>query len=498
MFRDNITIRIQGTHEDGKEGNSATDYGRGGSGFWFRRAGNFVVGNVAADSTYSGFVIDGYFDVTPVVVPVARGVDKHEAGQSITMTNNLGGLFINNEAYGMSRYGLWMAFPMGNNLTDSWNTLTISNFRVWNVYHSGVVAYHTNHVVFNNLLVLGDLNAQNRNDTGTNGMDLMQYENRNMVIRNSRIEGVRFGILAPRNDASQAGAEHPTIIENTILKAYINIVVSPAIGNRPSNGSSLTVKNVKFTMLTNLPVGPKSVASLLPAANIYMQYSTTDADLTQPSIVRVFNYNQVAGANFQVFYREQAANVIMPQTDSSLLVSRDDGLIGSPVAGLSNLANWNAYGIAIAGGLLPAGASASRSEINGIVAPIQTPSTAAKVVLVTPWDGAPIDGNNPVRIRYNVIGALPKGSSIYFSLDGGPPTTEYQDGGVYNLLRGNHTLRVFIGDASGLEIAGTTGVTRTFFVNVPAVPIVPLAPIIPPPQPPAPPGADVPFRFPTP
>lgn len=496
MFRDNITIRIQGTHEDGKEGNTATDYARGGSGFWFRRAGNFVLGNVAADSTYAGFVIDGYFDLSSVVVPAARGVDKHEPGQGITMTNNAGGLFLNNEAYGMSRYGLWMSYPMGNNLTNSWNSLTISNMRIWNVYQSGVVAYHTDRVLFNKLLILGDLNAQNRNDSGTNGMDLKLYENRNMVIRNSRIEGVRFGILAPRNDASQAGAEHPTIIENTNLKAYINIVVSPAVGNRPSNGSSLTVNNVKFTMLTKLPVGPTPVASLLPPANIYMQYTTTDADLTQPSIVRVYNYNQVPGVNFQVFYREQANGFIMPQTDPALLTGRDDGMIGSPVAGLSNLGNWNTYGIAIAGGLLPVGASASRSEINGIVAPIQTPSTAAKVVLVTPWDGAPLNDNNPVRIRYNVVGALPKGATVYFSLDGGPPTTEYQDGGIYGLARGDHTLRVFIGDASGREIAGTTGVTRTFFVNVPAAPVIPPPP--PPPQPPAPPGSDVPFRFPTP
>jgi hypothetical protein len=203
-----------------------------------------------------------------------------------------------------------------------------------------------------------------------------------------------------------------------------------------------------------------------------------------------------------VFYREQAANVIMPHTDASLLVSRDDGLIGSPEAGLSNQPNWNKYGIATAGGLLPAGASASRSEINGIVAPIQTPSTAAKAVLVTPWDGAPLDGNNPVRIRYNVIGALPKGATVYFSLDGGPAFSQFKDGGLYDLTRGNHTLRVFIGDASGREIAGTTGVTRAFFVNVPAVPAVApptiVSPVVPPVIVPPPTQPQDSFRFPTP
>jgi len=52
----NITIRIQGTLEDGKAGTATGDYGRGGVGFWFRRSGNIVRGNVAADSNFDGLV----------------------------------------------------------------------------------------------------------------------------------------------------------------------------------------------------------------------------------------------------------------------------------------------------------------------------------------------------------------------------------------------------------------------------------------------------------
>ncbi len=467
LFKNNITIRIQGTHEDGKYGTDEGDYGRGGSGFWFRRAGNTITGNVAADSTYAGFVIDGYSDLSPLVLPKFRGAQKNVPGQGIVVTLNAGGFLGDNEAYGMTTYGLWMAFPLGDNLIEGSNLTRITNLRLWNIHHSGIVAYHTNNVYFDKVVILADRSRQDRNDAGTYGMDFQTYENRNLIIRNSRIEGARIGIVAPRNDSSEAGIERPTIIENTTLKNYINIVVFPPNSSRPSNGNSLVVRDVKFTLVSGLPPGPLPTASVTPAANIYLQYTSPSPDLTQPSVVRVYNYNQVLGDNFQVFYREQASTFIMPQTNPARLTGRDDGLIGSPAANLTNLANWQTYGIATAGGLLPAGATASRPEINGMVGPIQIPSTVApRVVIVTPWEGAQMNGDQPMRLRYNVNGALSAGASVYFSLDGGPWFTKFTDGGLFNVPGGQHTLRAYVGNSLGQLWPGTSFVTRTFSINL--------------------------------
>jgi hypothetical protein len=469
LFRGNITIRMQGTHEDGKYGTDEGDYGRGGSGFWFRAGGNYVFGNVAADSTYAGFVIDGYF-LTSFVLPNYRGAVKHIPGQGTQTDQIIPGNFGNNEAYGMSAHGLWAAFVLGDNLVETRQVTRVYNLRIWNVHHAAVVAYHTTGMVFNRLLVLGDQAANDRNDTGPYGMDLKAYENRDLVIRNSRIEGMYFGLYAPRNDGSQPGVERPTIIQNSTLKNYINIIVSPADESRPSNGNTLVVRDVKFGLITNLPNGPSPAASVLPAANIYMQFSVENANFTQPSVVRVYNYNQVPGDNFQVFYREQASSYILPQTDSSLLSGRGTGVIGSPMAGLTNFVNWINYGIAAAGGLLPTGASASRPEINGLVAAIQDPTLLVpRIVLVTPWQSANVIGNDPLRIRYNIIGALPAGATVYFSLDGGPVFTNFVDGGIYNVGAGQHTLKAYIGDSLGRLWPGTTIVNRFFVVSLPSV-----------------------------
>lgn len=468
LFHSNITIRIQGTHVDGKAGTLENDYGRGGSGFWFRRAGNQVVGNVAADSTYAGFVIDGYSDLDPVRLPRFRGADKFVPGQGWLVGTSPSGLFVRNEAYGMSEHGLWMAFPRGDDLIDTASSMTIYGLRLWNIHHAAVAAYHTSAVNFNQLLILGDSFANNRNDTGPYGMDLKAYENRRLAIRNARIEGVYFGIYAPKNDASEAGIERPTVIEDTSLKNYINLLVSPAASNRPGNGNALVVRNVKFELTPNLATGPAPPAAVLPAANIYMFAATEYADLTQRSIVRVYNYNQAPGDDFQVFYREQSPTFVMPQTDPSLLSERAEGLIGSPVVGMTNQWNWQAYGIATAGGLLPAEAR-QREAINGLVAPIQDISSMTpRVVIVTPWAGAQVEGNQPVRVRYNVNGDLPAGASIYFSVDGGLPFNTLYDGGIYNLSAGLHILRAYIGDANGQSLPGTWGAVRFFTVHLPA------------------------------
>jgi hypothetical protein len=465
----NITIRMQGTYEDGKYGTLEGDYGAGGSGFWFRAGGNNVVGNVAADSTYAGFVIDGYY-LQSFTLPSFRGAVKNIPGQGYTTNQVPSGFLGNNEAYGMTAHGLWAAFVLGDNLVDSPQSTRIYNLRLWNIHHAAVVAYHTAGLTFDRLLVLGDQAANDRNDTGPYGMDLKTYENRNLVIRNSRIENMYFGIYAPRNDSSQPGIERPTIIQNSTLKNYINIVVSPSNGSRPSNGNSLVVRDVKFALLTKVPDGPSPAASILPAANIYMQFTADGTDYTQPSVVRVYNYNQVAGDDFQVFYREQASWYVMPQTDASMLSGRGDGVVGSPSPGLNNYVNWITYGIATAGGLLPAGAAASRPEINGLVAAIQNPALLApRVVLVTPWQGTEVTGNAPLRIRYNVIGALPAGATVYFSLDGGPAFSKFLDGGIFNVGAGQHTLRVYIGDTLGRQWPGTTIVNRTFNIKLPGI-----------------------------
>lgn len=472
LFRHNIAIRIQGTHQDGKDGTAENDYGRGGSGFWFRRGGNLVVGNVAADATYAGFVIDGYSNYDPLTLPAYRGADKTAPGGSYVAALSPATTWGSNTAYGLMPQGLWLSYISGSNALPNQPAATFTNMRIWNVHNAGVMAYHTANVRFNNLLIIIDVAAQNTNTAIVWGLNLRAYENYNFIMENSRIEGARVGIGAPTGDASQPGAPVPTIIRNSTLRNYINIMVTPAQDSRPGNGNWLDVRNVKFSLITTIPTGPTPPSQLDPPANIQMRNTGDNLAVTQPSVVRVYDYNGNVGDNFQVFYREQTANSTLPGTDPSLLVGQAEGPIGSRYGGLSNSLNWSVFGIAFAGAIAPANAT-TRLGINGLVSSlVNYAAVTPRVILVTPWDNVTLPNIQPVRLRYNVDGLLPAGALVWFSVDGAAPSSRIIDGGFYKLQAGLHTVYAYIGDSQGRLLAGTISATARFTILPAASPSV--------------------------
>jgi hypothetical protein len=86
---------------------------------------------------------------------------------------------------------------------------------------------------------------------------------------------------------------------------------------------------------------------------IKLYYSDGDShNVVVPDQIFVYNYNGVAGDNFQVYYVQQAPNYVVPQTgQTSSNPARP--VIGAPVAGLTNQQLWAQYGMAIAGGVAP-------------------------------------------------------------------------------------------------------------------------------------------------
>ena len=102
-----------------------------------------------------------------------------------------------------------------------------------------------------------------------------------------------------------------------------------------------------------------------PEYNIYLDYladfsEMPNIDYMQSDQFFVYNYNNIVGDDFQVYYTEQAANFIVPQ---------EPGGVGSPVAGMTNEEEWNAYGTAIAGAVAPSTAT-TQAGILGLVEPI--------------------------------------------------------------------------------------------------------------------------------
>ena len=505
-FVNNITIGMEGTFKDGKSGTLENDFARGGVGFWFRRLGNIISGNVASGSTYAGYVITGYYLPETQLVPDFPGANLHNAGQTseiyLMPFNPLPSLyedeevFFDNEAYGRSAAGLWAALTLGNmNLDhdaenpDSLYHTEIVDLRLWNLGNDYAAwVYHTNYITLDGPQILGDRAAQSHPTGGTRGLYLDSYENKNLVVKNARIEGFRTGIVAPNLDGSVPGeVQRPTIVENAWLRNWTNVTVSPNDGLGSGLGNGLLLDSVWFDLI---PVGASGFPTTPTSTSENIKMSASGSSLTQFSYVHVVDYRvfgddpEAPGQDFQVFYELQAQAATMPQTDldnwyRSLGTSVR---IGSPESGKNTAYNWATHGIAYGGFPVPSGVTPNTTipDIQGIVVDktelpgdefVDMSSFDPKVVIVTPWDGSefPQQPSGWTGIRYLVYGLLDDVDSdearVWYSVNGGA-AVEHSEGdsgftqgkillsGASGLGPGDHTVRMWIGDENGDEFDG--------------------------------------------
>src|SRR5262249_3670761 len=153
------------------------------------------------------------------------------------------------------------------------------------------------------------------------------------------IQGMSNGIEMP------AVANGATIVKNSYLRNITNILIDTmgsVNGNSGLPAREEIIDNVQFAA----PAGQ-------PYQAIVMNYQDLTADGVASNVIEsdqcfVTNYNGIAGDDFQVYYYQQVASYIVPQTGG--------GEIGSPVAGLTNQQNMEEYGICIAGSIAPANA----------------------------------------------------------------------------------------------------------------------------------------------
>ncbi|HEV3021485.1 MAG TPA: G8 domain-containing protein [Pirellulales bacterium] len=91
--------------------------------------------------------------------------------------------------------------------------------------------------------------------------------------------------------------------------------------------------------------------------------AATDPQQYGPETVIVTDFNGVAGDDFQVYYTQQAASFVLPQ---STYRNGSIFLVGAPVAGLTNAQALSQYGVCAAGQIAPASAH-TRAAIIGLV-----------------------------------------------------------------------------------------------------------------------------------
>ena len=353
--------RIEGNFAVGGRGrgDNVGSFGGGGfpgdegAGFWFFGPNNRILNNVATSCMNpNGFAAYGYKiynGAGTVRFPNFAGADTTIAGQyTVRDTATMRILeWDGNEGYGLED-GLtfWYVNTIGA-VPQNGGESVVKNSLMWHIAHYGYFGYPTADVTFDGWVQRGYKPHLQHEHLASVGLTNGDYFADHFRVRNADIQGLTYGIM----DGTYGDSDH--LIENSYLRNVQNIAWStlraPGSGGAPVNRMprSLTIRNVTFGSTASWNVGAT------PRANIALRFVPDPfeaANLIQSDTIFVENYNGT-GTNYQVFYNEQRADFIVPQTNAT------GSLLGSPVAGLTNQQNWDQFGIAIAGAVAPAGAT---------------------------------------------------------------------------------------------------------------------------------------------
>jgi hypothetical protein len=373
-FNGNFVMKVNGTGQRG-----AGDQGLGGEGFWFGNPKNYVTNNTVTDLLGNGpytygfeyYAIAGASEIGEgyVNIPAYQGADPSQPGQSVSVDMNLTPIlsFTNDTVYGAANFGMsyWWINYDPNHAQQSPNPLpsggSIKNFKVWNLWGTGIYGYQESNITIDGFVDVGSAAELVSGQSATCGMQFQDYFVDGLTVENSTIVDVSLGIGAPDSTGG------PILIQNCLLECQTDYLwyylwsVGYNAGNIPLR--TVTLVNDQF-------VQPPSLSSFTAIDTIWYgtdQLANDACPITTSDKLIVENYDGVAGNNFQVFFSQQAANFVIPQS-----VQNSDGtyrILGSPVAGLTNAQAWAQYGIAVAGAVAPSDAT-TMANIIGLVAPI--------------------------------------------------------------------------------------------------------------------------------
>ncbi len=321
VFDHNFAIRGIG-EPDNSVSEARMAMGTEGVGFWFRGPNNYIRNNVAAnfqnrttEAAY-GFVFQ-FIRLENIQVPNFKGAHPGTAGQFTTKNgNNLPLLqFENNEAYGAMQGGFtywWVSSRDPQPFADGQESV-VKDLKLWHTYNKTVYHYPSQKITYDGLVIRGKY-ASDSHCCG-HGVYFPDYSARNIVIRNSDIQGVKIGIEAP---VAGFGPEANLRVENTYLRNVTNMFVGT---NWSVNGCWMQDKLVEtYNTRFVAPPGAGLTMVVMGRAN-----SNGTECLSKLNQVRMYAFNGVATDNFQIYH-----------TDSGVMPRPPAGCSPASRAGISN------------------------------------------------------------------------------------------------------------------------------------------------------------------
>lgn len=287
--------------------------GTEGVGFWFRGPNNYVRNNVAANfQNPSTEAANGYAYLLRylgnVSIPNFKGADTTVAGQFTVRDGNAMPIlqFENNEAYGAMQGGLTYWWVNSQDPLPSANIQVslIKDLKLWHIYNMVIYHYPSQGVTFDGLVIRGK-EPESAACCG-NGINYPDYAAKNMVIKNSDIQGMKTGIRAP---CAGTGTSPQLLLENTRLQNQQNLQI---FNNGSVNGCWMENKTVEIRS-SRFDVWPGGTTTHINAERIGTGTNLHEC-LALQSRIKVYSYNGNPNDNFEIFYQDPA---VLPRPPSN-------------------------------------------------------------------------------------------------------------------------------------------------------------------------------------
>jgi hypothetical protein len=294
-----------GWHRGDDNGHGPGNLGNEGVGFWFRGFSNYVRNNVSANCESHNYT---YYAVEAGTLNNVGGIATPTAqGGSSTTTVNQNQIpivqFENNEGYGATPAGLtiWYLGTVGNTPNSGTQAeSTVKDFKTWMHHNEGIFLYETNHLTVDGLVArnMGNL-------TESVGFSPGDYFSKDLLLINADIQGFQVGY--------QAGARHPAdnpqVVQDSFFCNKWDVLQLP---QGTSGGASDQIHRRQVELRNCSFNGTEYYIKMFNhSSNLAFGDVTNFIELDE---LRVYDYQQTPGDDFQVFYPEQGASVILPHS----------------------------------------------------------------------------------------------------------------------------------------------------------------------------------------
>jgi hypothetical protein len=248
-----------------------------------------------------------------------KGADTSREGEFVLVDTTDAPLreFVRNEAYGAIQTGVAIG----------WNG-TLKDARVWHTARHAITAFPTDRLTIDGFVGRGDPAVLKSAFENPAGIWVTNYAAKTVTVRDVDIQGLRVGVTSPffATLAGEPGRGDGIVtIENGYFRDYVGVAVatgysSASATTRPKQA---IVRASRFDVLKDVP------EARYPAAAISLNYGMSAGDTERRDPVVVFDYNNVAGDTFRVYYSHELPASAAP----SCSASRSTGGAGRPEIG---------------------------------------------------------------------------------------------------------------------------------------------------------------------